>query len=240
MKFTALVLRLMVGVMVVALLMGCTTATPPVVPTTAPQPTVDVQPTLVAVQTQAAQTVVADLTKNAPTKPANTVAPSATTAPTTAPTTAATVAPTKAPTAAPTTVAATATSVPTTKPTAGAVLWTLTPTLSTYNCVNLSVSPLKTETLAPYQDFDGRWEVLNSGSEMWTNSDLDIRYISGVRLQKKIIEEVPFTVSVLHNEKYTVLVDMRAPADPGVYSTNWAIMKGNRAICNLNLTITVK
>jgi len=230
----------MAVVVMTAFLMGCTTQTVTVIPTTPPQATSDPQPTFNAVQTQAAQTVIANLTKNAPTatpvKLTNTVAPSATSAPTSTPTSAPTSTPTVALTA---TLAATV--APTLTPTQAVKLSTLTPTLSTYNCANLSQAPLNTDVMPPYADFDGVWVVQNTGSQLWTNADLDILYLSGTRLQKRAdVNEVPFTVSVSHNEQYTVRVDMKAPAVPGVYNTMWAIMKGSRAICNLGLTITVK
>lgn len=222
----------MTVVILTAVLMGCTTQTVTVIPTTPPQATIDPKPTFNAIQTQAAQTVIANLTKNAPSatpvKPTNTVAPSATSAPTNTPTV--------APTA---TLAATV--APTSTPTLAVKLWTLTPTLSTYNCANLSQAPLKTDVMAPYADFDGVWVVQNTGSEIWNNTDLVILYLSGARLQKRAdVNNVPFTVSVSHGEQYTVRVDMKAPAVPGVYNTLWAITKGSRAICNLSLTITVK
>jgi hypothetical protein len=234
MKFASLAFRFAAVALLAVVLMGCATQTVvPILPTV--QPTVDLQPTLNAVQTQAAQTVIANLTKNAPTaapvKPTNTLAPTATAAPTA----------TQAPTSAPATAAPTA--APTTAPsaTAGVKLWTLTPTLSTYNCVVLSATPLKSAVLAPYQDFDGVWTLLNSGSEMWNNADLDIIYRSGTRMQKKAdVNEVSFTTNVLHNEQYTVIVDMRAPAEAGVYTTTWAIVRGSRDVCTLNVTVTVK
>ena len=224
MKFASFVLRSMAVMVLTAVLIGCTTQTVTFVPTIPPQATVNPQPTFNAIQTQAAQTVIADLTKNAPSatpvKPTNTVAPTATSTSTSAPTVASTA--TRAATVAPTIA---------NSPTPAVIVWTLTPTLSTYNCANLSQAPLKTDSMAPYTDFDGVWIVKNTGSEIWNNTDLDILYISGTRLQKKAdVNEVPLTVNVARGEQYTVRVDMKAPATPGVYNTMWAIMKGSRAI----------
>jgi hypothetical protein len=171
------------------------------------------------------------MTLNAPAataiKPTNTTAPIATLAPS------ATAAPTN--TAVPTTVPATATKVPPTAlPTSA-----FTATLSTYNCMVLSISPAPGEFLLPGQDFDANWSVKNTGSVTWSIASVDARFTRGAHLQK-LAEVYKLTAEVAKNGTYKVGVDMKAPYTAGTYTTTWHLVAGDTKICALDLTIVVK
>ncbi len=226
MRLQQMVQKILVVLVMAAILVGCSTpTTAPIataMPTTGQQATVDQQPTLNALGTQVAQTMVVDLTKNAPTE--TPVTPTATDEPTATP------APTNTP------------MPPTALPTATYIPWTATP-LYTNTPVNnacsiTSVEPLSTTILLKKADFDGKWVVKNIGAQTWETSAVDIVYKSGTKLQKLYdIEDLKTTVP--YNSSLTVIVDMTAPADAGTYSTVWAIVRGSTTICTLNLTITV-
>jgi hypothetical protein len=231
-KLLALRMMAVVGLaaMLVVSLAGCS-PTPTVVPTTpplptaSPQPTVNPQPTYNAIQTQAAQTVIANLTQNAPTaaspvKPTNTVA-------------AATATNTPLPTVAPT-----ATSVPT-LPKATATAVVAPAAADGYGCILMGVLPRATDNIVPGGDFDAYWTVLNSGTEMWTPQEVTIRYVGGTNLQKNS-NTVELNTVVRPGEKYTLGIDMRAPSNPGVYQSNWSMTHGKVTLCTLNLTIVVR
>lgn len=228
-KLLALRMMAVVGLaaILVTSLAGCSPTptvapTTPPLPTASPQPTVNPQPTYNAIQTQAAQTVIANLTQNAPTaaplKPTNTVA-------------AATNTPLP-------TVAPTATSVPT-LPKATATATVAAAAADGYACVLTAVLPRATDNIVPGGDFDAYWTVLNSGTEMWTPQEVAVRYVGGTDLRKNN-NSVAFNTVVRPGEKYTLGIDMRAPATAGVYQSNWAITYGKRTLCALNLTIVVR
>ena len=226
MRFKRLIQKTLVMIAIAAILVGCNTPTPTTAPTV--MPTVDQQPTLNALSTQVAQTVVAGLTQNAPS--ATPVTPTATEAPTQTP------APTSTPLP------------PTAVPTATYIPWTATPlytstplytaTPAENACSITEVTPLSSTTLAKKADFDGKWIVKNIGSRTWESELVDIVYKSGTKLQK-FTDAQDLAANVPYNSSLTVIVDMTAPADAGEYSTTWAIVRGSVTICTLNLTVTV-
>jgi len=219
MRFKQLIQKTLVVMVMAAILAGCNTPTP--TPTATAMPTVDQKPTLNALSTQVAQTVVADLTKNAPT--ATPVTPTATEQPTQTP------APTNTP-------------QPTALPTATYIKWTSTPIYTNTPVANAcsitEVTPLSTTTLAKKADFDGKWIVKNIGSRTWESESVDIVYKSGTKLQK-LYDAEDLKVNVPYGSSLTVIVDMTAPADAGTYTTTWAIVRGSVTICTLDLKITV-
>lgn len=192
----------------VAALVGCSSPTLP--PTATLAPTMDIQLTLDAVKTQAAATVIADLTRNAP-NPTKTSVPMSTK------------------TAQPT-LKATNTLMP---------WWTKTPTQASGSCVITDSSPKFNEILAPNASFDGKWVVKNTGDGKWLSNEIDIRYASGTKFQTKV-DVVDLKNDVDEEQSYTVTVDMKSPAAAGTYATTWVIYRGGQVICSMPLTIIVQ
>ncbi len=207
------VLRVFIGIILAVVLAGCS------VPTAAP--TVDIQPTLIAVRTQAARTVIAGLTQNAPT-----LAPT----PLATPTLPAT------PTATPTN---SSTPTPTATKTATYIPWTLTPTQAAFSCSVTSFSPALNASFAPDSDFDATWVIKNTGKLTWIHSDIDIYYLSGTKLQK-LVNGLDLAYDVASGESYTAKVDMHSPSVLGTYSTTWVLGRGDEVFCSMMLTIIVK
>lgn len=212
-----------------SLVSGCSFGS---MPTAAPQ--VDTAPTFQAVQTEAAKTVVAELTQIAPTP--TLVLPSTTnTEPAPATETAQ---PTMTNTSAPATVAV----PPTATFTSAAPTATLRP-VSTATPVNTACriedqSPVFGADLNRNADFDGVWKVKNTSKTIWSSSAVDIKYLSGTKFQTKVdILDLPSDVAV--DGTYTVVLDMRAPDQTGRFSTTWAITQGSTALCTMSLTIDV-
>jgi len=226
MKNTRITLRILAMVAIMTILAGCSTATTAVVATAVPT---EIQASTVsAIMTQAANTVFANLTKNAvtdtPALPTNTLAPSGTPLPTNTPL------PTSTPLPPPAT--ATATYIP----------WTstpvFTPTLTTYNCTLTDASPKTTNKITPGMDIDGQWVVKNTGSETWLHTEIDLKYVSGTKFQT-ISDLFDLKSDVAKNESYTVIVDMLAPATVGTYYATWTLAHGSLSFCTMNLTLVV-
>lgn len=198
-------------------LVGCGSPTPTTAPTAVPpQPTVNVQPTLSVAQTQAVQTALADLTKNAPTATKTPLPPTATQVP-----------PTNTPLP------------PTAKPSATYIPWTPVPsaTSTTYNCTIIESSPSTTDIIRPGADFDARWVVKNTGSEAWSAAAVDVVYVSGTKFDRQ--KNIDLKADVAHDASLTIVVDMIAPKEPATYTAVWAITRGTQTICTLNLKIVV-
>jgi hypothetical protein len=193
-------------------------------PTATVAPTVDLQPTLNAVQTQAAQTVIANVTKNAP-PTATPVTPTNTPAATSTP----------VPTA---TLASTNTLVPTATITYAP--WTLTPSPAPYSCAITSASPAAGASISVGGSYDGNWVIKNTGTQTWLHKETDIRFLSGTNMQKAALTAIDMTADVTPGSSYTVLIDMLAPATASTYSATWVVITGKNTICTLTYTMIVK
>jgi len=239
MKFKLCVLRIVAGIAILALMAGCTTATPTAVSNNPPTqaPTIDQAATLSVLGTQVAQTYVANQTLNAPTA----VPPSATPVPVTntplppTPTPAATGVPTSTPAPLPT-------STNTPLPTLAFVFPTATPQFSPtpkpYSCTVLSVSPKPTDSIKVGAEFTGTWVVINTGTEAWPQAQTDVNYVSGEKFQLNG-DIVDLQTDVPSGHYYTVDINMKATKYTGPYFATWAIVDGGQTACTLNITVSV-
>ena len=225
--------KLLLVLALAGLLAGCgsptATVTPTAAATTAPTsapataaPTLDLQPTLNAVKTQSAATVIANLTQNAP---------SATSLPPTA-TQPAQATATAAPSSTPL-PAATATTKPILTP------WTLVPTQAAYSCAITSFYPTKNISYPPLSNFDVQWVIRNTGKDKWLATETQLHYVDGVKMQK-FGDTVNLKTDVAPNGSYTLGIDMVAPAATGVYRITWQLTYGKQYICTLTMDVSIK
>jgi Ig-like domain from next to BRCA1 gene len=228
--------KILAVIMVATILGGCNIGAAPATPTTAPVsvpaaalPTEDVGPTLDMVRTQSAQTVVANMTLNAPTETpvTPTVVPPTTVPPTDTPT----VAPTPAPTNTP--LPPTPTAVPTTI----FLLWTATPAVN-YGCSLTTFSPNRFDTLKVSTAFVGSWTVTNIGNHTWEQHAVDVAFVSGDKLQTGA-DRYDLKSTVPQNASYTVNINMKTPSVAGTYKATWEIVQDSQFICSLNLSVKV-
>jgi hypothetical protein len=106
-------------------------------------------------------------------------------------------------------------------------------------CTLVSVSPTISKSMAPKTDFDAVWEVKNTGTKNWDMKAVDYKYMSGTKMYK-FDAIYDLTKTVKPGESIKILVDIVAPATPGVYTMNWAVVEGSATLCNLPVTIAVK
>jgi hypothetical protein len=212
-----LVLRIAAALAALIILVGCRA------PVNLPvEPTADLKPTFDAVATESAQTVVADMTKNAPT--------------------ATQVVPTEAPSSTPLptdTVIPTFTSIP---PTNTPIPWTATPravATIAYGCKVNAQLPKFGESFDKNSPFDGKWTVTNTAEKTWSKDQVDFKYISGTKFQEHV-DALDLTSDVAKSNEYTVIIDMLAPKDSGRYSATWAFVQGSTILCPVYVTVNVK
>jgi hypothetical protein len=207
------------ALVVMMILSGCSTPA-----TSTLVPTIDLQPTFDAVAAEAAKTVIAGLTQNAPT--AAPVVPTATLAPSSTPLPTETALPTFTP-------------VP---PTATLRPWTATPAVaptSSYNCTVTEQSPIFGADFDKNAPFDGNWTVKNTSSTTWSKDQVDFKYLSGTKFQDNT-DGLDLKSDVAKDGTYKVVIDMTAPKTPGRYSATWAFVSGSNILCPVNVTIDVK
>ena len=187
------------------------------------------QATVDASVAQTLQAVAAELTSTAMALPTSTFTPAPTLEPTATftPESTATLAPSPTNTWIPYT-AVPNTPVPSATPTPGA-----------YACKLISVSPADGTKIKANWDFDGVWTVKNIGTRRWEVGSLDLKYVSGTKLQTKG-DIFDVSKEVAPGAEFTLIVDMKTPSTAGKYTAAWMLtMNGTDAFCSLPLNIEV-
>ncbi len=202
---------LVMGLLIV--IVGCT-------PTPAPTPTVDEQVlagTLQVARTEAAETVVAQITDEALRNPSATPTSTATSTQTATP-------------------LPTATPVPPTPTYRPVITYTCTP--AAFRCSIESQTPPSGQDLSPGSDFDAKWVVKNTGTDSWDANGMDYYYTSGTHMEKHG-DSFDLPQSVDPGETVEIVVDMLAPTDSGRYTTAWTIGQSGVVACIMSITIDV-
>lgn len=116
-----------------------------------------------------------------------------------------------------------------------------TPTQGTsdanFACQVNSQTPQNESGMGRGEDFETRWQVSNIGQKAWDSDNTDYRYTSGDKLHKAEIYDLSSSVPPGGNTE--IVVAMKAPSDPGTYSTTWKITSGKTQFCTMKLTIIV-
>jgi hypothetical protein len=222
MRFKPMLYKILAAVVVttIILMSGCNSQSTPSNPTSAPTvivPTENVAPTLDMVRTQAVQTLVANLTQNAPTATPVTPTPMVTPTSTSLP-----------PTAIPT-----ATLIPVYK------VPTITPNPYGYGCevVSAFATAGSSSTIKAGASFTWTWVIKNTGTSMWGLHNADIQYVSGKRLQTGA-NSYNLTKDVYGNGTYTLKIAMTAPPNASTFTAAWALVQDGVTVCTMNLSVT--
>jgi len=86
-------------------------------------------------------------------------------------------------------------------------------------------------------EFSITWKVRNTGTAGWDPGSVDFTYLAGTRMFQYPLVQLQGTVAP---GNVTLLnADMRAPRNPGRYSTTWSLRQGDTYFCHLSLTINV-
>jgi len=180
---------------------------------------------IIAARTEAAITVIAEITEDARLNPSATPtetplpSPTATSLPSLTPLPASTVTSTKPPAA----VAKTP---------------TLSPTPSEFACQIVEKSPPDGTTYPPGGDFDGVWVLKNTGTEEWDAENVDYGYVSGENFSQSD-ERYDLGETVKPGDEIKIIVDMNAPDAKDEYQTTWGILSGSKTYCTFSLSIEV-
>lgn len=112
------------------------------------------------------------------------------------------------------------------------------PGTTDYACTILAQAPIDNSLIAPGSLFSVRWQVQNSGSVAWDHNSIDYRYKSGTKMHMKPAYDL--YKSIEPGGVADLIVDMTAPATPGLYTTGWKLRVGKVEFCSLSLTVNVK
>jgi len=111
---------------------------------------------------------------------------------------------------------------------------TAQPPTGNYCAVTLT-APLK--SIPVKSAFDLVWTVENISGTAWGVDSVDYKYISGTEMHDHALYDL--TQTVKDGESVKIIVDMVAPAKPGIYNTQWAIVAGNQTLCVLGVSVNV-
>ena len=107
-----------------------------------------------------------------------------------------------------------------------------------YACLFISVTPSNGTSFNPRKNFEATWRVKNIGKKEWNNNDADFVYVSGDKFSKALGYD--FKITLEPGVMGDLTVSMRAPKDPGSYTTTWAVSIGSNEFCKVSLNIRVK
>jgi hypothetical protein len=85
----------------------------------------------------------------------------------------------------------------------------------------------------PGDQFSISWKVRNTGTAGWDSGTLDFTYIAGTKMYQYPLVHFQGTVDP-GNISY-LMADMRAPHNPGKYSTTWSLRQGDNYFCHVGL-----
>ncbi|HLF74055.1 MAG TPA: NBR1-Ig-like domain-containing protein [Anaerolineales bacterium] len=107
-----------------------------------------------------------------------------------------------------------------------------------YACRLVSQEPPNGRAFNPRDDFDAVWNVRNIGQKTWDRNSVDYIHLSGDDFHR--LEGYDLAANVTPGQTTNIVVDMRAPRNPGTYRTRWTLRVGSENFCPLELTIVVR
>lgn len=108
---------------------------------------------------------------------------------------------------------------------------------TTGSCQLISASP--TSSVKTGAELDLVWTVKNTGATTWDGDSVDYKFVSGADFHKRD-DRYDLHQVVKPGETAKVVVDVIAPSKSGAYTANWALVNGNKTICNLSYTLIVR
>jgi len=113
----------------------------------------------------------------------------------------------------------------------------VSPTASA-DCQILAQVPANNTTFASREKFKMVWEVKNTSTDYWLNTDVDFRYTGGTDMHGADAIDLPVTVAP--GADVTLAVNMTTPKNPGSYTSNWSVGSKKNSLCKVSITIVVK
>lgn len=115
--------------------------------------------------------------------------------------------------------------------------FTVAPGAKDYLCDVLN-SPTDGTIYSPRLEFKVRWRLKNVGRSDWDKDSVDFAFDYGDKYYKTSSYNLDKTIEFGYVAE--IFVEMRAPKDPGTYTSHWSLHVGNEKFCKVSLTIGVK
>ena len=123
-----------------------------------------------------------------------------------------------------------------------APLWTVTVVAATqaaYQCSITSLAPKSGESITKDSDFDLAVTLKNTGTEKWSTDNIDFRYLSGTKFQKKV-NAIDLPSNVDTGDSIDLVVDMVASTDTGTHDASWGLVLGSTTFCPVTVHVNIK
>jgi hypothetical protein len=122
-----------------------------------------------------------------------------------------------------------------------APFWTATviATQADYQCSITSLSPKSGDSITKDADFDLAVTLKNTGAKKWSTDNVDFRYLSGTKFQKKA-NAIDLPSNVDTGDSIDLVVDMVASTDTGTHDASWGLVNGSTTFCTVNISVKVK
>ena len=99
-------------------------------------------------------------------------------------------------------------------------------------------SPKNREIYDPRVQFNVKWRLRNVGRKAWDHNSIDFAYVGGDKFH--IVDGYDLKRDTYIGEVADFIVEMKAPKDPGTFTTFWSLFAGKNEFCKVKLTIIVK
>jgi hypothetical protein len=121
----------------------------------------------------------------------------------------------------------------------GGITWT--PSIQSYACNAITVSPAWGAVVKPRTDFIAAWKVYNTGTNMWHVDDVVGGFVSGEKMYNPDNGGIIISFTVYVGDKINIQKHMVPPKEPGTYTSIWGLRKTNKKeyFCLFDVTITV-
>lgn len=115
---------------------------------------------------------------------------------------------------------------------------TFKPTSSKDYACEVIASPKNREIYDPRVQFNVKWRLRNVGRKAWDHNNFDFAYVGGDKFH--IVDGYDLKRDTYIGEVADFIVEMKAPKDPGTYTTFWSLFAGKNEFCKVKLTVIVK
>lgn len=106
-----------------------------------------------------------------------------------------------------------------------------------YSCNILSLSPPNVYRVKANESFNWVWQVENIGTTTWDPDSVKVIYASGAQLSNQ--KRYPLNDRTKPGQNTLFTIKMKAPGEPGTYTTTWSMRKDIHTFCYVKMEIEV-
>jgi hypothetical protein len=106
------------------------------------------------------------------------------------------------------------------------------------SCQLVAQTPANGTAYGARERFNAQWTIRNTGDETWIGDNIDFFHSGGRDMHESDVVDLPRNVRT--GAEVTLVVEMRAPADSGTYTSTWTLGTLRDALCTVSVRIIVQ